>query len=116
MKKRANTSVWGLTLLAFSIAALARPQGLSESRTAAQRLRSEQPRSAASQGLPRFRFENFTTANGLPDNHVYAVLVDGDRIWAGTDNGLGLYESRQVEDLHYERWAGASRRAFAGTG
>jgi hypothetical protein len=35
-----------------------------------------------------FRFENFTTANGLPDNHVYAVLVDGDRIWAGTDNGL----------------------------
>jgi ligand-binding sensor domain-containing protein len=43
--------------------------------------------------LPRFRFENFTTANGLPDNHVYSVLVDGERIWAGTDNGLGLYEN-----------------------
>jgi len=42
--------------------------------------------------MPRFRFENYTTANGLPDNHVYAVLVDGDKIWAGTDNGLGLYE------------------------
>ena len=42
--------------------------------------------------MPRYRFENYTTANGLPDNHVYAVLVDGDRIWAGTDNGLGLYE------------------------
>jgi ligand-binding sensor domain-containing protein len=42
--------------------------------------------------MPRFRFENFTTADGLPDNHVYAVLVDGDRIWAGTDNGLGLFE------------------------
>lgn len=42
--------------------------------------------------MPRYRFENFTTANGLPDNHVYSVLVDGDRIWAGTDNGLGLYE------------------------
>jgi len=48
---------------------------------------------AALEGLPRFRFENFTTANGLPDNHVYAVLVDGDRIWAGTENGLGLYEN-----------------------
>jgi ligand-binding sensor domain-containing protein len=24
---------------------------------------------------------------------VYSVLVDGDRIWAGTDNGLGLYEN-----------------------
>jgi ligand-binding sensor domain-containing protein len=43
--------------------------------------------------MPKFRFENFTTANGLPDNHVYSVLVDGDRIWAGTDNGLGLYEN-----------------------
>jgi ligand-binding sensor domain-containing protein len=43
--------------------------------------------------MPRFKFENFTTVNGLPDNHVYSVLVDGDRIWAGTDNGLGLYEN-----------------------
>jgi ligand-binding sensor domain-containing protein len=42
--------------------------------------------------LPRFRFENFTTTEGLPDNHVYAVLVDGDRVWAGTNNGLGLYQ------------------------
>jgi len=43
--------------------------------------------------LPRFRFENFTTAEGLPDNHVFSVLVDGNRIWAGTENGLGLYEN-----------------------
>ena len=48
---------------------------------------------AAPPEMPRFRFENFTVANGLPDNHVYSVLVDGDRIWAGTDNGLGLYEN-----------------------
>ena len=47
----------------------------------------------ALQTLPRFRFENFTTANGLPDNHVYSVLVDGDRIWAGTENGLALYQN-----------------------
>jgi ligand-binding sensor domain-containing protein len=43
--------------------------------------------------MPRFRFENFTTANGLPDNHVFAVLVDGDRVWAGTENGLAVYEN-----------------------
>ena len=43
--------------------------------------------------MPRFRWENFTTANGLPDNHVFAVLVDGDRIWAGTNNGLAEYEN-----------------------
>lgn len=43
--------------------------------------------------MPHYRFVNYTTANGLPDNHVYSVLVDGDRIWAGTDDGLALYEN-----------------------
>ena len=47
---------------------------------------------AFAQDMPRFRWENFTTANGLADNHVFCVLVDGDRIWAGTENGLGLYQ------------------------
>jgi len=42
--------------------------------------------------MPRFRWENFTTANGLPDDHVFNVCVDGDRVWAATENGLGLYE------------------------
>jgi ligand-binding sensor domain-containing protein len=42
--------------------------------------------------MPHFRFESFTTANGLPDDHVFNVLVDGDRVWAATENGLGLYE------------------------
>src|SRR5579862_5446666 len=51
------------------------------------------PYISAAQDLPLFRWENFTTANGLPDNHVFCVLVDGPRIWAGTENGLGLYEN-----------------------
>jgi hypothetical protein len=49
-------------------------------------------RRAVAASMPRFRWENFTTANGLPDNHVFAVLVDGDRVWAGTENGLALFE------------------------
>ena len=48
--------------------------------------------SLSAQQMPLFRWQNFTTAEGLPDNHVFCVLVDGDRIWAGTENGLGLYE------------------------
>jgi ligand-binding sensor domain-containing protein len=48
---------------------------------------------AALLAVPHFRFENFTTANGLPDNHVFSVLVDGNRVWAGTENGLGVYEN-----------------------
>ncbi len=47
---------------------------------------------AATPNMPRYRWENFTTANGLPDNHVYSVLVDGKRIWVGTENGLAKYE------------------------
>ena len=47
---------------------------------------------AAAQNMPRYRWENFTTANGLPNDRVYSVAVDGDRIWAGTDNGLARYE------------------------
>jgi len=43
--------------------------------------------------MPHYRFVNYTNANGLPNNHVYAVLVDGNRIWAGTDDGLAVYES-----------------------
>jgi len=43
--------------------------------------------------MPCFRWENFTTANGLPDNHVFNVAVDGKRVWAATENGLGLYEN-----------------------
>jgi ligand-binding sensor domain-containing protein len=46
----------------------------------------------ASDGLPRFRWESYTTANGLPNDRVYCVAVDGPRVWAGTDDGLGLYE------------------------
>jgi ligand-binding sensor domain-containing protein len=42
--------------------------------------------------MPQFRWENYTTANGLPDNHVFCVLVDGSRVWAGTENGLALYD------------------------
>jgi ligand-binding sensor domain-containing protein len=59
---------------------------------------------APAQDMPFFRWENFTTASGLPDNHVFCVLVDGARVWAGTENGLGLYENgawkvfRPVED------------------
>ncbi len=48
---------------------------------------------AAPPNMPIFRWENFTTANGLPDNHVFTVLVDGNRIWAGTENGLGIFEN-----------------------
>lgn len=48
---------------------------------------------AAEEPVPLYtRWETFSTENGLPDNKVMALLVDGPRLWVGTDNGLGLYE------------------------
>ena len=48
---------------------------------------------AAPPDMPRYRWENFTTVNGLPNTHVFCVLVDGNRIWAGTEEGLSVYEN-----------------------
>ena len=48
---------------------------------------------AATPDMPQFRWENFTIANGLPNDHVFCVLVDGERVWAGTEDGLALYEA-----------------------
>ncbi len=50
------------------------------------------PLFAAPPEMPRFRWQNFTIENGLPNDHVFCVLVDGERVWAGTENGLALYE------------------------
>jgi ligand-binding sensor domain-containing protein len=43
--------------------------------------------------MPRYRWENYTTKDGLPDNKVFNVKVDGNRVWAGTENGLALFEN-----------------------
>jgi ligand-binding sensor domain-containing protein len=94
MKKCAYDSVWKTVLLVSAFASLA-PPGFGQLQSAAQRPRGAQAPAAAPQVLPRFRFENFTTANGLPDDHVFAVLVDGDRVWAGTENGLAVYENHK---------------------
>ena len=45
------------------------------------------------------RWENFTTANGMPDPKVFCVTVDGDRIWAGTEDGLVLIMNGKVQKV-----------------
>jgi ligand-binding sensor domain-containing protein len=92
MKKPAFRSFWMIAML-MVVAPLAfavtKPPATDVQKTHA----ASQVQSDAVKAMPRFKFENFTTANGLPNNHVFAVLVDGDRIWAGTEDGLALYEN-----------------------
>ncbi|HKK41382.1 MAG TPA: hypothetical protein VJ963_03150, partial [Bacteroidales bacterium] len=52
--------------------------------------------SAADPGdaLPVYgNWKTFTTKDGLPSDHTYAVRIDGDRVWVGTHDGLALYEN-----------------------
>jgi ligand-binding sensor domain-containing protein len=46
------------------------------------------------------KWENFTTANGMPDAKVFTVAVDGERVWAGTENGLVLIEKSKVARVY----------------
>jgi len=45
------------------------------------------------------RWQNFTTANGMPDAKVFSVAVDGNRVWAGTEDGLVLIENGKVQKV-----------------
>jgi hypothetical protein len=50
----------------------------------------------AEQGMPFVytQWKQFTVKDGLPNDHVFAVKVDGDRVWIGTENGLALLDKR----------------------
>jgi ligand-binding sensor domain-containing protein len=59
------------------------------------------------------RWENFTTANGMPDAKVFCVTVDGARVWAGTEDGLVLIENGKVTKV-YKPADGLAHRAVMG--
>lgn len=42
------------------------------------------------------RWETIGTRQGLPSEKVFAVAVDGDKLWAGTEKGLALLEAGAV--------------------
>jgi ligand-binding sensor domain-containing protein len=92
MRKSVLCSFWMIAVF-LAVAPQALLAAAQAPASVARKSHAASAASAAPQAMPRFRFENFTTANGLPDNHVYSVLVDGDRIWAGTENGLAVYEN-----------------------
>ncbi len=40
------------------------------------------------------KWRHFTTEDGLPSDHIFAVRVDGPKVWIGTENGLACYDKR----------------------
>jgi hypothetical protein len=52
------------------------------------------PAAAGTPKLPYVytKWKHFTTADGLPNDHIMAVKVDGPRVWVGTEDGLALID------------------------
>jgi ligand-binding sensor domain-containing protein len=40
------------------------------------------------------KWRQFTTENGLPNDHIFSVKSDGPRIWVGTENGLAMIDKQ----------------------
>ena len=40
------------------------------------------------------KWEQFTTKDGLPNDHIFAVKADGDRVWIGTEDGLACLHKK----------------------
>jgi ligand-binding sensor domain-containing protein len=50
-----------------------------------------------------FRFENFTSENGLSENVVYSIFQDSKGyLWIGTDNGLNRYDGYGFKKFRYD--------------
>jgi branched-chain amino acid transport system substrate-binding protein len=54
------------------------------------------PVAAAPDELPYVytKWKHFTVADGLPNDHIFAVKVDGPRVWVGTEDGLACIDKR----------------------
>ena len=40
------------------------------------------------------KWKHYTVADGLPNDHIFAVKADGPRVWIGTENGLAMLDKR----------------------
>ena len=60
------------------------------------RAESEPGRTGDELGLPYVytEWEHFTKKEGLPNDHIFAIKVDGPRVWIGTEGGLACFDKR----------------------
>ncbi|HNQ22713.1 MAG TPA: regulator [Phycisphaerae bacterium] len=67
-------------------------------------------------GLPFVyrRWEQFTTATGLPNDHVFAVRVHGDSVWIGTEDGLACLDKKSRKIKAWREQDGLPWRVISG--
>ena len=60
------------------------------------------------------KWQNFTVKDGLPNDHIFAVKADGDRVWIGTENGLAMYNKTTGKMKSWTEKDGLPFRAVTG--
>jgi len=59
-------------------------------------------------------WKQFTTADGLPNDHIFSVKADGPRVWIGTENGLAMLDKRTGKIQSWTEKDGLPWRVVAG--
>jgi len=70
----------------------------------------------AAEGLPYVYtdWKHFTVKDGLPNDHVFAVRVDGPRVWIGTEDGLACLDKRTGRIRSWKEKDGLPWRVVSG--
>jgi ligand-binding sensor domain-containing protein len=76
---------------------------------------AEDVATAGNPGLPYVytEWKQFTVKDGLPNDHVFAVKVHGDRVWVGTENGLARIDKKTGEIRSWDEEDGLPFRAVS---
>ncbi len=59
-------------------------------------------------------WEHFTTKDGLPNDHVFCVKVDGPHVWIGTENGLARLDKQTGKIESWEEKDGLPWQVVSG--
>jgi ligand-binding sensor domain-containing protein len=58
-------------------------------------------------------WKHFTTKDGLPNDHIFAVKAAGQNVWIGTENGLACYDKRTGKIRSWQEKDGLPWRAVS---
>jgi hypothetical protein len=88
----------------------------AEASKAVEPPQSPAPKPAADNELPYVytHWKHFTTADGLPNDHIFAVKADGPRVWIGTEDGLACYDKNTGKFRSWKEKDGLPWRAVTG--
>jgi hypothetical protein len=95
LKKSGVVAIVLLGLSSFGFVLRDNPSDTGDPGTDGRKTDAEKPAvgTPADNSVPVFgHWKNFTTKDGLPSDKVYTVRIDGDRVLAGTHDGLAVYE------------------------